>query len=108
MAARSRSDRLGKRSVGSGAAALASRRVHLALAAFAGLLIVAMLPQVGQNPRFLALLLEAPQRPFETFVIVNDDFRHSASPLSRPRGPIKWERRKKLTPSPPWGEGGRR
>jgi len=37
-----------------------------------------VLAQVGQDPRLLAFLLEAPQRALEALVIVNDDFRHTS------------------------------
>jgi hypothetical protein len=50
--------------------------VHLSLPLLAGLLVVPMLSQIGENPGLFALLLEALESSFEAFVIVNDDFRH--------------------------------
>src|SRR2546430_2537738 len=58
---------------------LATRGVHLALAPLAGLLVMTVFAQVGEDPRLLALFLEAPQGALETLVIVNDDFRHRLS-----------------------------
>src|SRR5688572_25565143 len=65
-------------------AVLADRGVHLPLPLFARLLEVTVLAKVGQDPRLLALLLEALQRPLEALVIVNDDFRHAVYHPSRP------------------------
>lgn len=39
-----------------------------------------MLSQVGENTRFLALLLEPLQRAFKVLVVVNDDFRQTYRP----------------------------
>jgi hypothetical protein len=33
-----------------------------------------MLSEIGEDPRLLALLFEAPQRAFEILIVVDDDF----------------------------------
>ena len=55
-------------------AILARRRVHLALATLARLLVVAMLAQIREDPRLLDLLLEALERALKVLVFLNDDF----------------------------------
>lgn len=55
-------------------AILARRGVHLALATFARLLVVAMLAQIREDPRLLDLLLEALERALKILVFLNDDF----------------------------------
>src|SRR5205807_7654475 len=76
IAARSRSGKL-ITSRGARALALAARRVHFAFAPLARLLVMTVLPQVGEDPRLFAFLLEAPQRALKALVIMNDDFRHT-------------------------------
>src|SRR5690606_15587616 len=59
---------------------LALRRVELPLALLARLLVVAMLAKVREDPRLLALLLEALQRALEVLIVVDDDFRQTGLP----------------------------
>src|ERR1043166_9869283 len=54
-----------------------------ALASVTRLLVVAVLAGVQPDCCLLALLLEAPQRTFETVVMVDDDFRHARRCSSR-------------------------
>jgi len=63
-----------------GAAVLTHRRVQLALAALARLLVMTMLAKIGEDTRLLALLLEALECALEIFVVVNDDFRQNLLP----------------------------
>ena len=58
-------------------AVLAPRGVDLALASFAGLLVMAVLAEVRQDPGLFALLLEALEGALEALIIVNNYFRHS-------------------------------
>src|SRR5881394_1340041 len=58
-------------------ATLAPRGIHLALAPFAWLLVVAVPAEVGQDPSLFALLLEALEGTLKTVVVVNCYFRHS-------------------------------
>src|SRR5215472_3894226 len=98
IAARSRSSSPAM-SDGPNAPVLAARGVHLALLPLTGLLVVAVLAEIRENPGLLALFLEALERPFETLVIVDDDFRHLKTHLfsgARPVGAAKCGRRKKL------------
>jgi hypothetical protein len=62
---------------------LADRGVHLPLALLARLLEVPVLPEIREDPGLLALLLEPLEGPLETFVIMDDDFRHLLSHPSR-------------------------
>src|SRR4029077_243695 len=78
---------------------LAARGVHLALFPLTGLLVVAVLAEVRENPGLLALFLEALECPFETLVIVDDDFRHLKTHLfsgAEPGGYANCGRHKKL------------
>jgi hypothetical protein len=59
---------------------LSDRGVHLALASLAGLLVVAMLSEIGENTRLLTLLLEALEGPLEILVFVDYDFRQTLTP----------------------------
>jgi hypothetical protein len=54
--------------------------VHFALPALTGLLVVAVLSQVGQDAGLLALLLEALQGTLEVLIVMDDDFRQTCSP----------------------------
>jgi hypothetical protein len=49
------------------------RGIHFPLPAFARLLVVAMLAEIGQDPGLLALFLEALQRALEVLIVVDDD-----------------------------------
>jgi len=61
---------------------LAASGVLLTLAALTWFLVVPVLAEIGENARFLALLLEAPQRALEVLIVVNDDFgQELVSPL---------------------------
>src|SRR5574341_1162741 len=66
---------------------LAARRVHLALAALAWLLVVAVLAEVRQYTGFLTLLLETLESPLEAFVLRNGNLRHSVPYASWPIRP---------------------
>jgi hypothetical protein len=68
-------DRLGSGDTGT-MTGLADRGADLSLPPLTWLLEVPVLPEIGENPRLLALLLESFERPLETLVIVNDDFWH--------------------------------
>ena len=43
---------------------------------------MAMLAEIGEDPGFLALLLEALERALEVLVVVDDDFRQTDFPPS--------------------------
>jgi hypothetical protein len=47
---------------------------------------MAMLAQIGEDARLLALLLEAAERPLEVLIVMDDDFRHV--PVSRRGDPV--------------------
>jgi hypothetical protein len=47
--------------------------IHFPLPAFARLFVVAMLPEIRQDPGLLALLLEALERALEVLIVVDDD-----------------------------------
>jgi hypothetical protein len=49
--------------------------VHLPLPTLTRLLVVPVLPQVREDARLLALLLEALEGSLEILVVVDDDFR---------------------------------
>ena len=63
-----------------GSTVLAHRRVQLALTALARLLVMTMLAKIGENARFLALLLEALQRALKVLVVMDYDFRQILLP----------------------------
>src|SRR3990172_5479668 len=69
---------------------LATGRVGFALAPFARLFVVSVLSQVGKDPRLLALLLEALQRPLEGLIAVDDHLRHPATSTDTLRR--RWKR----------------
>src|SRR5262252_2174127 len=65
------------------ASILPDRRVHFPLLALTRLFIMPVLAEVGENAGLLALFLEAPQRPLEVLIFVDDDFRQTGfSPVS--------------------------
>ena len=53
---------------------LSRRRIHLALALLARLLVVAMLAEIREDSRLLDLLLETLERTLKILVFLNDDF----------------------------------
>ena len=66
------------------ASILPDRGVHFSLLALTRLLIVPVLAEVGENTGRLAFFLEAPQRPLEVLIFVDDDFRQAGfSPARR-------------------------
>src|SRR5687767_363815 len=73
---------------------------------FTRLLVVLTFLQLGQNARFLALSLEAPQRILESLVFLDVDERHVPSPPSSQMTPVRrsihskfrWRRRSMKIP----------
>jgi hypothetical protein len=63
-----------------GAAVLTHGRVQLALSALARLLVMTVFSEIGEDTRFLALLLEALERPLKVLVIMDYDFRQILLP----------------------------
>jgi hypothetical protein len=63
-----------------GAAVLTHRGVQLALSALAGLFVMAMLAEIGEDARFFALLFEALERALKVLVVMDYDFRQILLP----------------------------
>ena len=63
-----------------GATILTHCRVQLALPALAGLFVMAMLAEIGEDARFFALLLEALERALKVLVVMDYDFRQILLP----------------------------
>ena len=63
-----------------GSAVLSHRRIQLALTTLARLLVVTMLAEIGEDARFLALLLEALERALKVLVVMDYDFRQNLLP----------------------------
>ena len=63
-----------------GPAVLAHRRIQLALSALARLLVMTMLAKIGEDARFLTLLLEALESALKVLVVMDNDFRQNLLP----------------------------
>ena len=63
-----------------GTTVLTHRRIQLALAALARLLVMTVLTKIGKDARFLALLLETLQRALKVLVVMDYDFRQILLP----------------------------
>ena len=63
-----------------GATILTHRRIQLALSALAGLLVMTMLAEIGEDTRLFALLLEALERALKVLVVMDYDFRQILLP----------------------------
>jgi hypothetical protein len=65
---------------GAGTPGFSNRRVHFSFSPLARLLVVTVLPKIGEDTRFLALLFEAPERTLEVLIVMDDDFRQAVCP----------------------------
>ena len=63
-----------------GATIFTHRRIQLALSALAGLFVVTMLAEIGEDARLFALLLEALERALKVLVVMDYDFRQILLP----------------------------
>jgi hypothetical protein len=63
-----------------GAAVLTHGRIQLALSALARLLVMTVFAEIGEDTRFLALLLEALERSLKVLVVMDYDFRQILLP----------------------------
>ncbi len=63
-----------------GTTVLPHRRIQLALATLARLLVMTMLSEIGENTRFFAFLLETLERALKVLVVMNYDFRQNLLP----------------------------
>jgi hypothetical protein len=63
-----------------GAAVLTHCRIQLALSALAGLFVMTVFAEIGENARFLALLFEALERALKVLVVMDYHFRQILLP----------------------------